>query len=108
MVRFVQWVLVLCLMATPLQGFCEGAGGSAGARRVRVNVNPEYPEVARRMMIRGVVQLKVKVSGEGSVRSVEVVGGNPVLVEAAVSAVKKWRYEATGKDSLEAVKVSFN
>lgn len=108
MFRFVQWILVMCLLATPLQGFGEGAGGSVGARRVRVNVNPEYPDVARRLMIHGVVQLRVKVSGEGSVRSVEVVGGNPVLVEAAVTAVKKWRYEATGKDSLEAVRVSFN
>lgn len=108
MVRLVQWILVMCLLATPLQGFGEGASSSVGARRVRVNVSPEYPDVARRLMIRGVVQLKVKVSGEGSVRGVEVVGGNPVLVEAAVTAVKKWRYEATGKDSLEAVSVSFN
>jgi TonB family protein len=108
MVRFVQWILVMCLLATPLQGFGEGANGGVGARKKRVNVSPEYPEVARRLMIRGIVQLRVKVSSEGSVRSVEVVGGNPVLVEAAVNAVKKWRYEATGKDSLEAVSVSFN
>jgi TonB family protein len=108
MVRFVRLMLVLCLLAIPLQGFGEGATEGAGARKVRVNVKPEYPEVARRLAIHGIVQLKVKVSGEGTVRSVEVVGGNPVLVQSAVDAVKKWRYEATGKESLEPVRFAFD
>jgi TonB family protein len=60
------------------------------------------------MSIRGVVQLWVKVTGEGTVKEVGVVGGNPVLAEAAMAAVKKWRYEATGKDSMEPVKFTFN
>ncbi len=77
-----------------------------GSRKVRVNVSPEYPEVARRMAIKGTVQLKVKVAGDGSVKGVDVVGGNPVLVQALVSAVKRWRYES-GRDTVEFVKYTF-
>jgi TonB family protein len=79
-----------------------------GLRRVRSNVTPVYPDVARRMAIKGTVQLKVKVSGEGVVRGVDVVGGNPVLVEALVSAVKQWRFESTGRDTVELVKYTFD
>ncbi len=79
----------------------------SGARKVKVNVNPEYPEVARRMAIKGTVQLKVKVAGDGSVKGVDVVGGNPVLVQALVSAVKRWRYES-GRDTVEVVKYTFD
>jgi TonB family protein len=80
----------------------------AGVRRVRVNVNPQYPDVARRMSIKGTVQLKVKVSGEGVVKGVDTVGGNPILVEALISAVKQWRYESTGKETVELVRYTFD
>ena len=108
MVRLLQWILVLCLVVVPLQGFAQSASQSIGARKVRVNVNPEYPEVARKLAIRGVVQLWVKVTGDGAVKQVESTGGNPVLVDAAMNAVKKWRYEATGKETVEPVKITFN
>jgi TonB family protein len=108
MYRLLRWVLVVCLAVSTLPGFGQSGNEAGGTRRVRVSVKPEYPEIARKMSIRGVVQLWVKVTGEGTVKEVGVVGGNPVLAEAAMTAVKKWRYEATGKDSMEPVKFTFN
>ena len=108
MPRLLQWILVLCLVVVPLQSFGESTNLGGGSRTVRVGSKPEYPAIARKMAIRGVVQLWVKVTSEGSVREVGVVGGNPVLVEASITAVKKWHYEATGKESLEPVKFTFN
>lgn len=90
-----------------LMALAKAPSESLGPRKVRVNINPEYPDVARRMAIKGTVQLKVRVSGEGAVKGIDVVGGNPVLVEAAISAVKQWRYESTGKDSVELAKITF-
>jgi TonB family protein len=90
-----------------LLALAKGQGDSTGARKVRVNVNAQYPDVARRMAIKGTVQLKVKVSREGAVKSVDIVGGNPVLVEAAITAVKQWHYESAAKETVELVKLNF-
>ncbi|MDR3764768.1 MAG: energy transducer TonB [Acidobacteriota bacterium] len=68
---------------------------------------PEYPAVAKKLSIHGTVQLTLKVSADGMVKDVSVTGGNPVLVDASVKAVRQWRYEATGKESQEPVKFVF-
>jgi len=59
-------------------------------RKVLSKVASTYPELARRTNLHGVVKLVVVVAPDGKVTSTEVVGGNPVLVQAAVDAVRKW------------------
>ncbi len=64
-------------------------------------VQPTYPEKARKAGVQGMVVLKVKVSDIGSVESVQVEEGvteHPELEEAAVAAVKQWRFEPAQKD----------
>jgi TonB family protein len=57
-------------------------------------VNPEYPEVAKKARIQGVVILEAAISNEGTVESVKVLRGvHPVLDQAAQNAVRKWRYK---------------
>jgi protein TonB len=51
-----------------------------------------YPPVARANGISGTVTLNVIISATGSVASVEPVSGNPVLQQAAMNAVRGWRY----------------
>ena len=63
-------------------------GVSAG-RLIR-KVSPVYPANAQR--IQGEVVLQAVIAKDGSVQSVKVVSGNPVLAEAAVEAVRQWRY----------------
>ena len=58
-------------------------------------VAPVYPALARKLNLHGLVKLEVIIAADGSVKSAEVTGGNPVLAQAAVDAVRKWRYEAT-------------
>jgi len=60
-------------------------------KRLIAAPRPAYPELARRMGIRGVVKLQVKVKTDGSVDVVKVLEGEPVLVDASVEAVKRWR-----------------
>jgi len=43
----------------------------------------------------GTVQLRAVIATDGSVRNLEVVGGNPILAKAAVDAVRQWRYQPT-------------
>ncbi len=76
-------------------------------RKVKTKVDPEYPELARRLNLKGVVRVQVTVAAGGTVKEVKELGGNPVLLDALVRAVKKWKYEPADKDSVLEVKFDF-
>jgi TonB family protein len=61
-------------------------------RKAIQNPTPVYPAFARQLNLAGTVKLKAIVDPDGKVKQVEVVGGHPVLVDAAVDAVKRWKY----------------
>jgi TonB family protein len=56
-------------------------------------VEPEYPEEARLGGIQGQVVLKVHISPDGSVQQCKLMSGEPVLANAAMTAVKQWRFK---------------
>ena len=58
-------------------------------------VQPEYPLAARVMRLSGTVNLRAIIGTDGSVREVQPLSGNALLVNAALSAVKQWRYQPT-------------
>ena len=53
--------------------------------------HPVYPELAQRVGIQGVVKLQVRVLKDGRVEVVKLLQGEPVLADAAITAVKQWR-----------------
>ncbi len=61
-------------------------------------VEPVYPPAARAQQIQGAVTLDVHIGAEGAVHNIEVVEGNPVLAEAAVQAVRQWKYRPYSVD----------
>jgi TonB family protein len=74
------------------------------AERVRVDnyvmrsyvlkqVPPIYPEKARKAGVQGTVVLKVHVSKTGDIENIEMLSGHPMLVPAAIEAVKQWKYK---------------
>jgi periplasmic protein TonB len=58
-------------------------------------VQPEYPKLATLMRLSGTVVLRATIGKDGEVREAEVVSGNPILAQAAMKAVKEWRYRPT-------------
>lgn len=58
-------------------------------------VEPDYPELARRARVAGNVVLRVIVDELGNVSQATVVSGHPLLNDAAVQAVMKWKYTPT-------------
>lgn len=56
---------------------------------------PQYPVAARLMHIAGTVRLHAIIGKDGRVRDLEVLSGNPILAQAAVAAVREWRYRPT-------------
>jgi len=55
-------------------------------------VEPEYPEEARQQQIQGPVVLDLRIGGDGEVQSVNLVSGERLLADAAIAAVKLWRF----------------
>jgi TonB family protein len=54
---------------------------------------PDYPSAARRLRLEGEVVLEATVMEDGTVGDIKVIKGSPVLAQAAVDAVKHWRYQ---------------
>jgi len=77
-------------------------------RKTKTKVAPLYPELARRMNITGVVKVQITVATNGSVKSAKLVGGHPVLANAALDAVKKWRFETGPQESTGIVEFHFD
>ena len=55
-------------------------------------VEPEYPEQARQQRIQGPVVLETRINPDGTVGDLKVVSGHPLLADAAMAAVKQWRF----------------
>ena len=82
--------------------------GAEKARKLIYKVTPVYPPDLKRFYIGGTVRLNVEISPQGTVRTVSPVGGNPVLVEAAVTAVKRWRYTPASSETETQITIVFD
>src|SRR5579863_7837563 len=84
-----------------------GAAKAAGSRRVKNSVEPEYPDLARKMRITGTVRISATVAPDGRVRETKVLGGSPLLSVEAENAVKRWRFEDGPKETVEIIEIVF-
>jgi protein TonB len=57
------------------------------------DVPPQYPPEAGRARIEGAVVLMAVIGADGRVIDVQVESGLPILAQAAIDAVKQWRYK---------------
>src|ERR1051326_3198106 len=65
--------------------------GTLEGRRLNY-VEPEYPQMARVAHIQGDVLLNALIDKEGRVASLRALKGHPILIQAALDAVKQWTY----------------
>ena len=77
-------------------------------RKVIRNVPPEYPKSLKENHIGGLVRLNVTVLPNGTVTKVDILGGNPILVEAATRAVRMWKYVPAASQTQEDVHIHFS
>jgi TonB family protein len=77
-------------------------------RKLVYKESPGYPLTLREAHIGGVVRLEIVVSAKGNVDSVSPLGGNPVLVEAASAAVRKWKYAPADSETKTQVEFTFD
>jgi len=58
-------------------------------------VEPEYPEQAKRARLQGIVILMVTLDEEGKVADMKVIRGDAAFTDAALAAVRQWKYSPT-------------
>ena len=80
---------------------------SRGERILLKRVEPEYPKELQHRGIEGTVRLALTVSARGSVQAVQVMGGNPILAEAAEKAARGWVYSPSATTSTIEVSIPF-
>jgi protein TonB len=68
-------------------------GGAIVAPKLLRKVTPEYPPLASAARITGVVIIEAHVDVHGNVKTATVLRGAPLLDEAALAAVRQWRYQ---------------
>jgi TonB family protein len=92
----------------PPKGTAQEASADASKRKVRTKVAPEYPALAKQMNVTGKVKIETTIAADGHVLNTKVIGGSPLLVNAALEAVKKWRFEPGPKDTTEVIEFEFD
>ena len=98
---------VIVSLMTTLASAQSASVSTNSDRKIAAKVAPVYPELARKMHIHGIVKVEAIVRANGSVKSTRVLGGNPVLVDAAQEAVGKWKFEPGQGETTEVVQLAF-
>lgn len=98
---------VALLLTTSSTGAQTPSSVPTSDRKIAARVAPVYPDLAKRMHIRGIVRVEAIVRPNGAVKSSRALGGNPVLVDAALEAVNRWKFEAGQAETTEIVQVTF-
>ena len=103
------WLMIciaMCALASAPVSLAQQ--DSKEERKVVTRVEPDYPNVLRMRQIGGTVKLEVTINAKGTVESAKVLGGNPILAESAVTAVKKWKYASAENSTKTTVSLDFN
>ena len=70
-------------------------GEKVQALNLLVKVNPGYPPLAKQAGVEGTVGLLATIAPDGAVKQLEAQSGHPLLIPAAMEAVKQWVYKPT-------------
>jgi TonB family protein len=105
--RWITLSLRAFLLIALLSAIGAGPASAQANRKVKFSVQPDYPELARKNNIHGTARVELLIAADGNVKDVKVLGGNPVLAQAAVDAAKKWKYEAASAETTAVLKFDF-
>jgi TonB family protein len=102
-------VLVYALLVVCLEppAFSQESNQAEITRKTKGTVVPRYPALARQLKLSGKVKIEVTVSPDGRVKATRVLGGSPILVNAALDAVRMWKYEVSSKETVELIELDF-
>jgi TonB family protein len=107
-------ILAVCLLAV----LAAAIGGTVSLRaqiaeipesrrKVRVLVKPQYPELAKKLSLTGLVKIEVTIGPDGKVKRTHIVGGHPVLATEAEKAAMQSEFEPGPKETTEIIEFKF-
>ena len=70
-------------------------GGSVQSAKLLAQPKPVYPALAKAARVSGTVRLQAIIGRDGTIRNLQLIGGPPLLVAAALEAVSRWTYQPT-------------
>jgi len=106
--RFVLALFLLLSCVVGLPGTAQSQQSSTEARKLVRKVDPVYPPMAKKINLAGTVKVFAVVAADGTVKSVEPVGGSPVLVQAAQEAIRLWKFVPATAESKELIELHFH
>jgi protein TonB len=105
--RLLIGLALLGILSSQPSAFSQETAQQTITRKIRTKVEPKYPELARQYHLSGKVRIEVIVLPDGTVTKTRIVGGSPLLVSAAIDAIKQWKYEPGPKETVETIDVAF-
>jgi TonB family protein len=104
-------VCLLVILATAIGGTVSLRAQIAelpeSKRKVRVLVKPQYPELAKKLSLAGLVKIEVTIGPDGKVKRTHIVGGHPVLATEAEKAAMQSEFEPGPKETTEIIEFKF-
>lgn len=97
-----------CFLLAFLAVTVHSSIGQDSTRRVVSRVNPQYPNLARTMNLQGSVKADVLVAANGTVKSIQLKGGHPLLGQAAENAIREWKWEPASHETHEIIELKFS
>ena len=70
-------------------------GGNVQQAKLVRQPKPVYPPLARQARIQGQVRITAVIARDGTIQELQVAAGHPLLIQAALDAVKQWVYQPT-------------
>jgi protein TonB len=116
MKKTVLHTLTAAFFATLLSTGCAMAqelhvSQSEAVKAAKEKPQPDYPAMAKQLHLEGNVQVQAHISESGAVEEVKPVTGNAVLANAAMSALRKWKFTpftADGKPTKAVADMNFS
>lgn len=110
----VKRTLAVCLFAVTamvsggsLHLRAQSGDAPGSKRKVRVLGKPQYPELAKKLNLSGVVKIEVTIGADGKVKRTHIVGGHPVLAAEAEKAAAQSEFEPGPKETTEVIEFKF-
>lgn len=103
------WVSVVLLLACALlTPFSSPAQQGSPKRKLVNHPTAPYPALARTMALAGVVKVDAIVATDGTVKTLDVKGGHPVLAQAAANTIHQWKWEPASHETHELIEIRFS
>jgi TonB family protein len=107
-IRSVAFLVCTCFLLSSAAFLSAQQEAAENHRKMTGKIIPNYPPLAHDMNLGGTVKIEAVVAPNGSVKSVSVLGGHPVLAQSAMDAVRRSKWEPAAHETKELVILNFH